>query len=80
MVFKMLCGQTTIPPEFIRGHFIQIYNNIFSFMHNVGAFIAQVHVKLDLSMIRTKFSRSTKRYREYNKIINKLLGLFVEVS
>jgi len=49
-------------------------------MHNVGSFISQVHVKLDLSTISTKFSRSTKRYREYNKIINKILGLFIDVS
>jgi len=51
-----------------------------SYIYNVGAFIAQVHVQLDLSTVRTKFSRSTKHYREYNKIINKILGLFIEVS
>ena len=61
--FKMLCGQIARPREFIRGYFIQIYNNISSYMHNVGAFMAQVHVKLDLSTIPTKFRRSTKRYR-----------------
>ena len=48
MVFKMLCGKIARPREFIRGYFIQIYNNISSYMHNVGAFIAQVYVKQTL--------------------------------
>ena len=76
----MLYGQIARPREFIRGYFIQIYNNISSYMHNAGAFKAQIHVQLDLWTIRPKFSRSTKRYREYNTIINKILGLFIEVS
>ena len=35
MVFKKMFVQITRLPEFIRGYFLQIYNNVSSYMHYV---------------------------------------------